>query len=68
MQTARVRSQGDFGFGDRGGQRRGSSALWDVPDDFCEVGPLFVGELMGAERVDRGFGEFSELVVGEVFQ
>ena len=68
MQSPHLRSQVGFGFSDRLGERFGSGALRNVPDDFCEVGPLFGRELVGSERVDGGLGEFPELVVAEVFQ
>ncbi len=68
MQSPHIGSQVGLGFGDRGGECFGAGALRDVPDDFCEVGPLFGREFVDSERIDCGLCEFPELVVGEVFQ
>ena len=66
MQPSDVRPELGLGFGDGVGQRLGARALRHVGDRLGEPRPLLLGELVGAELVDRLLGQCEELVLGEM--
>src|SRR4030081_2592988 len=68
MQTADIRTELALRISNCAGQRLRSGTLWDVPDLLHESRPLFVGEFMAAEGVDRLLGQRAELFVGEVLE